>query len=321
MTTKPDVLAVAKLHPFYLQALQTLYTVHDRTHTEDPAAFAALAPRIVGVAGTGEALVPRSLLAQLPQAKVVSVFGVGYDGVDLDAAIEFGIPVTHTPDVLTDDVADLAMGLVLSVGRAIPQADQFVRAGRWPSGPIALARKVSGARIGIVGLGRIGKAIAQRAKAFGMSIAYTARSAKPDSGFTFFPSTVELAAHVDFLVAITPGGAGTRHLINAQVLQALGPRGFLINVARGSVVDESALIEALQQGNIAGAGLDVFAQEPHVPEALWSLSNVVLTPHMASATTETRQAMADLAFANMQAGISGQPLHTPVPECLPLLKL
>ena len=320
MTTKPDVLAVAKLHPFYLQALQTLYTVHDRTHTEDPAAFAALAPRIVGVAGTGEALVPRSLLAQLPQAKVVSVFGVGYDGVDLDAAIEFGIPVTHTPDVLTDDVADLAMGLVLSVGRAIPQADQFVRAGRWPSGPIALARKVSGARIGIVGLGRIGKAIAQRAKAFGMSIAYTARSAKPDSGFTFFPSTVELAAHVDFLVAITPGGAGTRHLINAQVLKALGPRGFLINVARGSVVDESALIEALQQGTIAGAGLDVFAQEPQVPEALWSLNNVVLTPHMASATTETRLAMADLAFANMQAGISGQPLRTPVPECMAFLK-
>jgi lactate dehydrogenase-like 2-hydroxyacid dehydrogenase len=223
--------------------------------------------------------------------------------------------------VLTDDVADLAMGLVLSVGRAIPQADQFVRAGRWPSGPIPLARKVSGARMGIVGLGRIGKAIAQRAKAFGMSIAYTARSEKPDSGFTFFPSTLELAAHVDFLVAITPGGAGTQHLINAQVLKALGPRGFLINVARGSVVDESALIEALQQGTIAGAGLDVFAQEPQVPEALWRLSNVVLTPHMASATTETRQAMADLAFANMQAGISGQPLRTPVPECMPLLKL
>ncbi len=321
MSTKPDVLAVAKLHPFYLQALQTLYTVHDRTHTEDPAAFAALAPRIVGVAGTGEASVPRSLLAQLPQAKVVSVFGVGYDGVDVGAAIEFGIPVTHTPDVLTDDVADLAMGLVLSVGRAIPRADQFVRAGRWPAGPIALARKVSGARMGIVGLGRIGKAIAQRAKAFGMSIAYTARSEKADSGFTFFPSTLELAAHVDFLVAITPGGTGTRHLINAQVLQALGPRGFLINVARGSVVDESALIEALQQGTIAGAGLDVFAHEPQVPEALWRLSNVVLTPHMASATTETRQAMADLAFANMQAGISGQPLRTPVPECMPLLKM
>jgi lactate dehydrogenase-like 2-hydroxyacid dehydrogenase len=217
-------------------------------------------------------------------------------------------------------VADLAMGLVLSVGRAIPQADQFVRAGQWPNGPMALGRKVSGARLGIVGLGRIGKAIAQRARAFGMSIAYTARTEKPDSGFQFYRSAAELAANVDFLVAITPGGAGTKHLINAEVLKALGPRGFLINVARGSVVDEEALIAALQNGTIAGAGLDVFANEPHVPEALWSLRNVVLTPHMASATTETRQAMADLAFANMQAGIAGQPLHTPVPECMGMVK-
>jgi lactate dehydrogenase-like 2-hydroxyacid dehydrogenase len=217
-------------------------------------------------------------------------------------------------------VADLAMGLVLSVGRTIPQADQFVRTGQWPNGPIALGRKVSGARLGIVGLGRIGKAIAQRASGFGMSIAYTARSAKADSGFQFFATPAELAANVDFLVVITPGGAGTKHLINAEVLQALGPRGFLINVARGSVVDEEALIAALQNGTIAGAGLDVFANEPHVPEALWSMRNVVLTPHMASATTETRQAMADLAFANMQAGTSGQPLRTPVPECAALLK-
>ncbi len=314
--SKPDVLAVAKLHPFYKQALDSLFTVHDRTHETDPAAFASLAPRILGVAGTGEASVPRSLLAQLPNAKVVSVFGVGYDGVDVPAAIEHGIPVTHTPDVLTDDVADLAMGLVLSIGRAIPQADQFVRAGRWPSGPMALGRKVSGARIGIVGLGRIGKAIAHRASAFGMSIAYTARSKKPDLNFTFYPSATELAAHVDFLVAITPGGAGTKHLINAEVLKALGSSGFLINVARGSVVDEAALLEALQNGTIAGAGIDVFANEPHVPEAFWKLNNVVLTPHMASATAQTRQAMADLAFANMQAGIAGQPLRTPVPECM-----
>lgn len=316
--SKPDVLAVAKLHPFYQQALESQYTVHDRTHVTDPAAFAALAPRIVGVAGTGEASVPRSLLAQLPQAKVVSVFGVGYDGVDVAAAIEHGIPVTHTPDVLTDDVADLAMGLVLSVGRSIPQADQFVRAGRWPGGPMALGRKVSGARMGIVGLGRIGKAIAQRARGFGMSIAYTASSEKTDSGFQFFPTAAALAAKVDFLVVITPGGAATRHLIDAEVLQALGPRGFLINVARGSVVDEAALIEALQNGTIAGAGLDVFANEPQVPEPLWTLHNVVLTPHMASATTETRQAMADLAFANMLAGTTGQPLRTPVPECAAL---
>ena len=317
--SKPDVLAVAKLHPFYQKALESIFTVHDRTHVTDPAAFAALAPRIVGVAGTGEAGVPRSLLSQLPHAKVVSVFGVGYDGVDVPAAIEHGIPVTHTPDVLTDDVADLAMGLVLSVGRTIPQADKFVRAGQWPNGPIALARKVSGARMGIVGMGRIGKAIAKRASGFGMSIAYTARTEKTDSGYRFFASAAALAAQVDFLVVITPGGAGTHHLINAEVLKALGPRGFLINVARGSVVDEQALIQALQNGTIAGAGLDVFANEPNVPEALWTMGNVVLTPHMASATTETRQAMADLAFANMQAGISGQPLRTPVPECMAML--
>lgn len=313
--SKPDVLAVAKLHPLYLQALQTVYTVHDRTFATDPQAFAELAPRIVGVAGTGEAVVSRALLEQLPNAKVVSVFGVGYDGVDVPAAKSQGIPVTHTPDVLTDDVADLAMGLVLSVGRTIPQADQFVRAGQWPNGPLPLARKVSGARLGIVGLGRIGKAIAKRATGFGMSIAYTARTEKTDSGYTFYASAAALAAQVDFLVVITPGGAGTKHLINAEVLKALGPRGFLINVARGSVVDEQAVIDALQNGTIAGAGLDVFANEPNVPQALWGLSNVVLTPHMASATHETRRAMADLAFANMQAGISGNPLHTPVPEC------
>lgn len=183
---------------------------------------------------------------------------------------------------------------------------------------MALGRKVSGARMGIVGLGRIGKAIARRASGFGMSIAYTARSEKTDSGFQFFPTAAALAAQVDFLVVITPGGAVTRHLIDAEVLRALGPRGFLINVARGSVVDEAALIEALQNGTIAGAGLDVFANEPQVPEPLWTLHNVVLTPHMASATTETRQAMADLAFANMLAGTTGQPLRTPVPECAAL---
>ena len=313
--SKPAVLAVASLHPLYRQALDAVYTVHDRTHETDPAAFAALAPHIVGVAATGESCVPGNLLSRLPHAKVVSVFGVGYDGVDLPAAIAQGIPVTHTPEVLTDDVADLAIGLVLSVARGIPQADRYVRAGRWPGGPFALGRKVSGARLGIVGFGRIGKAIARRASGFGMSIAYTARSEKADAGFRFFPNAAALAAQVDFLVVITPGGAATRHLVDAAVLKALGPRGFLVNVARGSVVDEQALVEALHNGTIAGAGLDVYASEPQVPEALWSMANVVLTPHMASATQETRQAMADLAFANMQAGTSGHRLHTPVPEC------
>ncbi len=298
-----------------MEALQTLYTVHDRTHLGDAAAFAALAPKIVGVAATGESLVPAELLAQLPGVKVVSVFGVGYDGVDTQAAIARGVPVTHTPDVLTDDVADLAIGLLLSVARQIPQAGQYVREGRWPSGPMALGRKVSGARVGIVGLGRIGQAIARRAQAFDMAIAYTARTEKPESGYRYYSSAKALAAEVDFLVVITPGGAGTRRLIDADVLAALGTKGFLINVARGSVVDEAALIKALQSGVIAGAALDVYENEPNVPQEFWGLPNVVLTPHMASATRQTRQAMADLAFANMKAGLTGQPLLTPVPEC------
>lgn len=317
--SKPDILAVAKLHPFYMAALQTVYTVHERAHEGDAAAlaaFAELAPRIVGVASTGESRVSAELLAQLPNAKVVSVFGVGYDGVDTAAAIARGVPVSHTPDVLTDDVADLAMGLLISVARKIPLADKYVRDGRWPSGAMALGRKVSGARVGIVGLGRIGKAIAKRAQAFGMSIAYTARSERADSGYRYFSSARALAAEVDFLVVITPGGAGTRHLIDADVLAALGAKGYLINVARGSVVDEAALVKALQDGVIAGAALDVFESEPNVPDLLWAMPNVVLTPHMASGTSETRQAMADLAFANMQAGLAGKPLLTPVPECV-----
>lgn len=314
--SKPHVLTVAKLHPFYRQALDTVYTVHDRTHETDPGAFAILAPLIVGVASTGVGSVPHSLLSQLPNVKVVSVSGVGYNGVDLASAIALGIPVTYTPDVLTDDVADLAIGLLLAVGRAIPQADQYVRAGRWLSGEFPLARKISGARMGIVGMGRIGKAIAKRACGFGMSIAYTARSEKVDSGFRYYPNALALASEVDFLVISTPGGESTRHLVNAEVLKALGPHGFLINVARGSVVDEQALIDALQNGTIAGAGLDVYSSEPQMPEVLWNMPQVVLTPHIASATTETRQAMATLAFANMQAGTTGQPLLTPVPECV-----
>mgnify|MGYP006270333027 FL=1 len=312
--SKPDVLAVAKLHPFFRQALDEFYTVHDRTHQLDPGAFGALASRIVAVAATGESSVPRALIEQLPAARIVSVFGVGYDGVDAAAALERGIPVTHTPGVLNDDVADMAMALVLGIARRVAEGDRYVRDGRWPEGPLTLGRKVSGARMGIVGMGRIGQAIAQRAAAFGMTIAYTARSAKPALPYTFVPDATALAGQSDFLVAITPGGAGTRHLINAGVLAALGPRGFLINVARGSVVDEAALIEALRAGTIAGAGLDVFANEPQVPEALRQLPNVLLSPHTASATAETRQAMADLAFANLHAGVHGQPLVTPVPE-------
>ena len=315
MANKPELLTVAKLAPFLMEPLQSAFTVHERLHEVDGTAFARIAPSIRAICGSGESKVGAELMAQLPALEIVSIMGVGYDGVDVAAAKARGVTVAHTPDVLNDDVADLALALMLNIARLIPQADQYVRQGRWPTGPMPLARKMSGARLGIVGMCRIGQAIADRARAFGMSIAYTARSAKPALPYAFHATPRELAAASDFLVVITPGGAATRKLIDAEVLRALGPSGYLINVARGSVVDEAALIEALQQRRIAGAGLDVFENEPNVPEALRALDNVVLVPHIGSATTQTRHAMAARAFDNLQAHFAGQPLPSAVPEC------
>jgi lactate dehydrogenase-like 2-hydroxyacid dehydrogenase len=314
--SRPAVLAVMNLPPFYLQPLREHFTVYDRLHESDPAAFAKIAPTIRAITGGGESAVSRALMDQLPALEIVSILGVGYDRVDVPAALARQVPVTHTPEVLNDEVADLAIGLMLAVARGIPQADRHVRANRWAEqGPMPLARRVSGARLGIVGLGRIGKVIAKRAEAFGMSIAYSGRSQQPGVAYPYYATPTELASQVDFLVVVTPGGAATRRLVDADVLRALGPRGFLINVARGTVVDEAALIAALQQGTIAGAGLDVFENEPQVPQALRALDNVVLTPHMASATHETRQAMADLALGNLRAHFAGAKLLSPVPEC------
>lgn len=315
MANKPDLLTVARLAPFLMEPLQHAFNVHDRLHEEDAAAFERIAPRIRAICGSGESKVSAELIARLPALEIISIMGVGYDGVDVAAAKARGVMVGHTPDVLNDDVADLALALMLNIARRIPQADAYVRAGKWPSGPMPLARKMSGARLGVVGMGRIGQAIAQRALAFGMSVAYTARSAKAELPFAFHPTPQALAAASDFLVVITPGGAATRKLIDADVLRALGPNGYLVNVARGSVVDETALIAALQQGTIAGAALDVFENEPNVPEALRALDNVVLVPHIGSATTQTRHAMAARAFANLEAHFAGQPLPSAVPEC------
>ena len=311
-----DVLSVTKLSPLLEPQLRAVFNLHDRLHETDPAAFAKVAPSIRAIAASGESKVPASLIAQLPALEIISVFGVGYDGVDVTAAKARNVMVTHTPNVLNDDVADLAIGLMLAAARQLPAADRYVKDGKWPSGPMPLARKVSGARMGIVGMGRIGQAIAQRALAFNMSVAYTARSAKVDIPHTYYPSAAALAAESDYLVVITPGGDGTRKLINAEVLKALGTKGILVNVARGSVVDESALIEALQNGVIGGAGLDVFEAEPNVPEALRAFPHVVLAPHIGSATSQTRQAMADLAFNNLKSHFDGQAVHTPVPECV-----
>jgi lactate dehydrogenase-like 2-hydroxyacid dehydrogenase len=284
-------------------------------HETDPAAFAKVAPLVRAVAGSGDSRVSAELMAQLPALELISIMGVGYDGVDVAAAKARGVMVTHTPNVLNDDVADLAISLMLCAARQLPAADRFVRSGQWLKGPMPLARKMSGARLGLVGMGRIGQAIAQRAQAFGMQIAYHTRTPKADVPYAHHADLLSLARDSDFLVLITPGGAGTRHLVNAQVLQALGPKGILVNVARGSVVDEAALIEALEGGVIGGAALDVFEDEPRVPQRLMDLPQVVLVPHIGSATGQTRQAMADLAFGNLREHFAGRPVLTPVPEC------
>ena len=314
-TDTPHVLAVAKLSPFLVPQLQAAFHFHDRSHEDDAPAFEGLAPRIQAIAASGESRVGDALMARLPALRMISVMGVGYDGIDVAAAKARGVMVSHTPDVLNDDVADLAIGLMLSAARQLPAADRYVREGRWPRGPMPLARKMSGARLGLIGMGRIGQAIAHRALAFGMSIAYTTRTPRPDLPYRHLPDATTLAGESDFLVVITPGGAGTRHLVNAAVLAALGTKGILVNVARGSVVDEAALIDALERGVIGGAGLDVFEAEPNVPERLRALPHVVLAPHIGSATGQTRQAMADRAFANLRAFFDGKPLPSAVPEC------
>lgn len=309
------VLAAAKLSPFYTSQLSAAFKLHERLHATDPAAFAKVAPLVRAVAASGDSRVSADLIAQLPALELISVMGVGYDGVDVAAAKARGVTVTHTPNVLNDDVADLAIGLMLCAARQLPAADRFVRAGHWLGGNMPLARKMSGARLGLVGMGRIGQAIAHRAQAFGMQIAYHTRTPKAGVPYAHHADLVSLARDSDFLVLITPGGAGTRHLVNAPVLQALGPKGILVNVARGSVVDEAALIEALEGGVIGGAALDVFEDEPRVPQRLMDLPHVVLVPHIGSATGQTRQAMADLAFGNLREHFAGRPLLTPVPEC------
>jgi lactate dehydrogenase-like 2-hydroxyacid dehydrogenase len=309
---KIDLLAVARPSPLLAPQLQA-FDVHDLNEL-DPAAFAKVAPGIRAITCGGDSRVSGELIAQLPALEIIAVMGVGYDGVDVAAAKSRGVVVTHTPDVLNDDVADLAIGLVLAFSRQLVQADHHVRSGAWSRGPMPLGRKVSGARLGLVGIGRIGQGIAKRAAAFGMEVAYTARSARNELPYAYCPDPATLAARSDYLVVITPGGAATRKLIDAKVLEALGPTGVLVNVARGSVVDEAALIEALEGNTIAGAALDVFENEPNVPERLSRLPNVLLAPHIGSGTVATRQAMADLVVANLRAHFAGEKVPTAVPE-------
>ena len=310
---KPRVIQIGRLQASLESALAEEFDTHALWRESDATAFLARE----GGAFTAMATSARSgadakLMDALPQLRVISNFGVGYETIDVEAARNRGIAVANTPDVLTDCVADLAIGLMIDVARGLSAADRFVRRGAWTKGQFPLATRVSAKRLGILGLGRIGNAIAKRAQGFDMQIRYHNR--RPVAGTTYehVPSLVELARWADFLVVAAAGGPATRNLVSSEVIDALGKDGFLVNIARGSVVDEPALVQALSEKQIAGAALDVFVDEPNVPAALMQLDNVVLLPHIASGTHETRNAMGNLVLENLRAFFSTGRVLTPV---------
>ena len=253
-------------------------------------------------------------MKRFPSLEIISSFGVGYDHIDAKAAARLGIIATNTPGVLDDEVADTALGLVLMTVRQLPQSERYLRAGLWPKGAYPLTPSLRGRTVGIVGLGRIGKAIATRVSGFGLDVVYHGRHRQEGVAYRYYPSLVEMAKACDILIIVAPGGPSTRHIVNAEVLEALGPDGVLINIARGSLVDETALIEALRTGKILAAGLDVYENEPNVPPELIALPNAVLLPHVGSASVKTRQAMAECVADNIFAWADGKPPLTPVPE-------
>ncbi|CAL9241418.1 unnamed protein product [Arabidopsis halleri] len=267
---------------------------------------------IRAVVGNASAGADAQLINDLPKLEIVSSFSVGLDKIDLGKCKEKGIRVTNTPDVLTEDVADLAIGLILALLRRLCECDRYVRSGKWKQGDFQLTTKFSGKSVGIIGLGRIGTAIAKRAQAFSCPINYYSRTVKPDVPYKYYPTVVDLAQNSDILVVACPLTDQTRHIVDRQVMDALGAKGVLINIGRGPHVDEQELVKALTEGRLGGAALDVFEHEPHVPEELFGLENVVLLPHVGSGTVETRNAMADLVVGNLEAHFSGKSLLTPV---------
>lgn len=308
---KQDLLVMGPMYPPTLAELDAAYTTHKAWLAPDRDAFiASVADRIEAAATSGVRGMDDATMARLPRLRMIAHFGVGVDSIDTEAARRRGIMVSNTPDVLTDDVADLAMVLAVAVSRRLVVGDRYVREGRWLRGPMPLAESVQGKRMGIIGMGRIGRAIARRAEAFNLKIAYQGPSRKADAPWPYYANPVALAAESDYLVAACPGGEATRGLVGRAVLEALGPRGVFVNIARGSVVDQPAMIELLQQGKLGGAGLDVFADEPRVPDTLFSMDNVVLQPHVGSATHPTRRAMGQLQLDNLAAFFAGLPLPT-----------
>lgn len=310
---KPAVLVMWPIRPNAMAQLEATYELHHHYSTEDKEALLSRVDNDVqAVVTTGEIGVANAVVDRLPRLSIVSCFGVGVDAIDVKACSTRQIPVTNTPDVLSKDVADMGLGLTLMILRQMGAADRFVRAGKWASEAMDYGTCAAGKTMGIIGLGRIGQELAKRAQAVEMQVAYYSRRPVAGVDYPYYASASELAAAVDVLALCCPGGTATRHLVNGEVLEALGPSGYLVNIARGSVVDEEALVTALEQGGIAGAALDVFADEPHVPEQLIAMENVVLQPHRASATNETRDAMAQLVVDNLAAHFAGRPLLTPV---------
>jgi hydroxypyruvate reductase len=302
-----DILQLVKLRPSVQKDLEARYRVHGKDELEKVSGI------VRAVVTNGHHGPDKALFDRLPKVEIVVSSSVGYDGIDVEYGRSKGIPVTNTPEVLNDDVADLAIGLMIMTARRLVASDRYLRAGRWPEeGDYPLAQKASGKRVGILGLGRIGKAIAKRAEAMGSTIAYHNRRPVADVLYQYYGSAVELAKNSDFLVIIMPATTQSTKLVNKDVLEALGPTGILINVARGAIVDEDALVAALKAGTLGGAGLDVFVHEPQVPEALLAMDNVVLVPHVGSATHETRDAMSRLTLDNLDAHFAGKPLLTPI---------
>jgi lactate dehydrogenase-like 2-hydroxyacid dehydrogenase len=317
MADKADVLLIGPKRPVFIDGLSPAFNLHVLVDAKDPEALLAeIAPRVraFAVSATSERI-DGPLMARFPRLEIVSTFGVGYDHVDAKWAGEHGITVTNTPDVLTEEVADTAVGLLLCTVREFCQAERYLREGKWLEKPYRLTPATLRNRtVGLVGMGRIGRAIARRLDAFKVPVVYHSRRRQPDVPYRHYPDLIEMARDVDILLVIVPGGPETQNMINAQVLDALGPDGILINMARGSVVDEPALIKALQEKRILSAGLDVYANEPEVPKELIALDNVVLFPHLGSATVATRRAMDQLVVDNLLAWGAGKPPLTPVPE-------
>jgi|tagenome__1003787_1003787.scaffolds.fasta_scaffold20931453_3 lactate dehydrogenase-like 2-hydroxyacid dehydrogenase len=312
---RPEILQIAPMMPVVTDQIANLFTVHRLWEVSDRDAWLdEHGSRIRGVAAGGHAPVNEALLNKLPAVEIVSAFGVGYDQIDAKWAGSHGIVVTNTPDVLTDEVADLTIGLLISTVRRIPAAERHLRDGKWPSGTFPLTASLRDRKVGILGLGRIGKAIGKRLEAFGLPISYSGRNRQEGVDYAYVADPVELARQVDVLISVIPGGKATEKMIGAAVFEALGPNGIFINVGRGTAVDEAALIEALRSGKILAAGLDVFADEPNVPAELMALENTVLLPHVASGTDHTRNAMGQLVVDNLVSWFDGRGALTPVAE-------